>query len=169
MSRVFTDSVTFNKATCRAIELGNEPHSRYRGDGAQTLVDGKYGSVSFTAGGWLGFEGKDLDAVIDLGEAVEVGSVAVRTLVQPGDWIFGPTEISVGLSDDGKTFRTVASEKYPVAGRNASEIVENRFDFTPEKTRWVKVVGKCLPAEPSWETRANGAPAFHFVDEIMVD
>ncbi len=169
LSRVFTDSVTFNKATCRAIELGNEPHSRYRGDGAQTLVDGKYGSVSFTAGGWLGFEGKDLDAVIDLGEAVEVGSVAVRTLVQPGDWIFGPTEISVGLSDDGKTFRTVASEKYPVAGRNASEIVENRFDFTPEKTRWVKVVAKCLPAVPSWETRANGAPAFLFVDEIMID
>ena len=83
--------------------------------------------------------------MIDLGEAVEVGSVAVRDAgaARRLDF-FGPTEISVGLSDDGKTFRTVASEKYPVAGRNASEIVENRL-ISLRKTRWVKVGGQ-VPA-----------------------
>lgn len=67
-SRVFTDSVTFNKATTAKVTLVNEPHSRYKGMGALSLVDGRFGPDAFNTGEWLGFVGAPLVAVIDMGK-----------------------------------------------------------------------------------------------------
>lgn len=168
-SRVFTDSVSFNKATCREITLAAAPHSRYADAGAQTLVNGKFGSDSFTAGNWLGFEGNDLDATVDLGEPVEVSSVAVRNLVEPDSWIFDATDVAVELSDDGKTFKQVAKAEYPVDGPGTRAIRAHKYDFEPQTARYVRVKAGCVKEIPSWDSRGKGKPGFLFVDEITVD
>ncbi len=170
-SKIFADSVTFNKATGRAITMSQEPHSRYRAEGATTLVNGKYGTTAFTAGGWLGFNGSDLDAVVDLGSQVDVKNVAVRTLVDHPNWILDAESIEVGVSEDGKKYTTMASEKYSPDPQNTpSEIRIHNFDFSPVKARYVKIVAKSVKQMPSWEGRARiGDPAFMFVDEIIVD
>ncbi|WP_301748517.1 family 20 glycosylhydrolase, partial [uncultured Duncaniella sp.] len=159
-SRVFTDSVSFNKATCRSITLASQPHSRYADEGAQALVNGKFGSDSFTAGNWLGFEGNAMDATIDLGEPVEVSTVTVRCLIEPDSWIFDATDITVELSADGKTFTTVASETYPVDGPGTRDIRLHKFNFAAQSARFVRVKAGCVMEIPSWDSRGKGKPGF---------
>ncbi len=169
-SHIFTDSVTFNKATARRITLAGQPHSRYSGDGAVTLVDGKYGTTAFTAGGWLGFNGTDLDATIDLGEPTEISAVTLRTLVDVPDWILDAGAITVAVSANGTDFTRVAREEYPLNGPNTPvEVVAHKLGFAPVTARYVRILATCWPHMPAWEKRANGAPAFLFVDEIIID
>ena len=170
-SRIFTDSVTFNKATTRDITLENEPYSSYRGNGAKTLVDGKFGSTAFNAGGWLGFNGVDLVTTIPFAEATEVSSVTVRVLVDVVNWILDATDIIVEVSENGKDFTQVATESYPVPEQSAPvEIVGHTLKFPAVNVKAVKVTAKCNKQMPDWEKRASrGVPAFLFVDEIMVD
>lgn len=169
-SRVFTDSVTFNKATAHPITLANQPHSRYNGDGAITLVDGKFGTTTFAAGGWLGFIGKNLDATIDLTDVTEISAVTVRTLVDVVDWILDAKSITVMVSDDGESFTQVAREEYPINDRNDPvEVVAHTLTFAPVNTRYVRVEVESQPKMLSWDKRANNAPAFLFVDEILIN
>ncbi len=169
-SRVFTDSVSFNKATAHTITIAAPPHSRYSGDGAVTLNDGKYGTTAFTAGGWLGFNGTDLDATIDLSIPTEISSVIVRTLVDVPDWILDAKSITVMVSKDGDTYTQVAREDYPINEKNTPiEVVSHKLTFSPVKVRYVRIEAVCQPKMPAWEKRANGAPAFIFVDEIIID
>lgn len=168
MSKVFADSVNFNKATSRPITLATQPHSRYAADGPMTLVDGKLGTSGFGDGTWLGFYNGDLDAVIDMGEPTEVSKVTVRALVETNSWIFDATELTVKTSDDGVNFTTVASEKYPVDEKNANEIRTHSVTFAPVKARYVEVIGGCLKQVPAWLNSSRG-PAFAFFDEIIVE
>lgn len=169
-SRMLTDSVTFSKATARPVSLAEQPHSRYNGEGPVTLVDGKFGTTTFAAGGWLGFNGKNLDATIDLTDITEISSVTVRTLVDVVDWILDAKSITVMVSDDGEKFTSVAREEYPINDRNSPvEIVAHKLTFTPVNARYVRVEVECQPKMLSWDKRANNAPAFLFVDEILID
>ena len=169
-SRVFADSVAFNKATVRPITLAGQPHPRFSGDGAITLVDGKYGSTTFSAGGWLGFIGKNLDATIDLTDVTEISSVTVRTLVDVVDWILDARSITVMVSDDGETFSRVAHEDYPINDRNSPlEVVAHKLDFSPVETRYVRVEVESQPKMISSDNQLMDAPAFLFVDEIIIN
>lgn len=69
MSPVWSDSVAFSKSTACDIRLLTTPHERYKAKGAQTLNDGRYGEATYNSDTWIGFNGKDLVAEIDLGEA----------------------------------------------------------------------------------------------------
>ncbi len=169
ISRIFTDSVSFNKATCRDITLAAEPHSRYRENGASTLVDGKYGSQSFTAGGWLGFEGNELNATIDLGTPTEVTSVTIRNLIEPSSWIFDATNISIQLSSNGSDYTTVATDTFKTDAPGITEIRTHTYNFAPQTIRYVRVTEGCVSEIPSWDSRGKGKPGFLFVDEIMID
>jgi arylsulfatase A-like enzyme len=84
-----------NAAGGAMIKLETEPDARYYGGGARALLDNIAGSRSFNDGCWLGFEGDDLDAWIDLGEQRMVNSVKIRFLNNPGSWIFGPEYVEI--------------------------------------------------------------------------
>ena len=167
-SKVVTDSVNFNKATAKKVTLANEPHSSYRADGAQTLVDGRYGAPAFNAGGWLGFNGKDLDAVIDLGSEQDIHSVSVRTFVEGGSWILDAKKITVAVSGDEKNFKEVASQSLAVKDMKDG-IQTHTLNFDSVKARYVKVVAECVPHMSEWRAEMGAGAAFVFVDEIAID
>lgn len=167
-SRVFSDSVTFNKATSSPVALSTVPHSRYQAPGS-LLTDGRFGRSSFNTGEWMGFEGTPLIATIDLGHEQEISKVNVRTNVDGLNWIMDTRGITVEVSNDGKTFTTMASEDYPAMTDYKSEIVTHEMKFTPVKARYVKVTAKCEDALPAWHGAGAGKPGFLFVDEIVVE
>ena len=103
-TKVYVDSVTFNKATCCDITLAMPPSRSFACNGAATLVDGKFGTHVFADGNWLGFQGADLDAVIDFGADRTISRVAVRNYVETGSWIYDTPRIVIEGSSDGKTF-----------------------------------------------------------------
>lgn len=168
-SRVWVDSVSFNKATTHDIILENEPHSRYNSGGAALLTDGHFGGASFNTGDWLGFVENSLVATIDLGSEQEISSVAIRFLVNTPNWIFDARKISVAVSADGTDFTEVAVEEYPQMTEHVMEVINHVVKFTPVKAKFVKVTADPENAMPAWHGVGEGKPAFIFVDEIVVD
>jgi len=168
-SKIYTDSVTFNKATCHDIVLKEQPHAKYSGNGASTLLDGKYGSEIFSDGNWLGFQSDDLEATIDLGKDTYINSVALRFYVEPGSWIYDTPKIEVYVSSDGNSFRPIATEEYPIDRNFLKEIRTHELKFPIQKARYIRIKAESLKEIPEWHTLAAGNPAFIFIDEILID
>lgn len=167
-SRIFSEKIYFNKATMKPITLKEEPSQGYVYGGAPVLADGLRGNDNYKTGRWLGFQGKDLDAVIDLKEPTEISRVAFNTNVVKGDWIMGAAGVKVKVSDDGKTFREVASKSIPnLAQTDKDGLYPGEIVFDPVKARYVEVIIQSSQL-PAWHGGA-GNEAFLFVDEIAVE
>ncbi|MFI3261950.1 MAG: glycoside hydrolase family 20 protein [Rikenellaceae bacterium] len=167
-SRTFTQEVFFSKSSMKPITLKAQPNEEYRFAGAGVLVDGLKGDTNFKTGRWLGFSGNDLDATIDLLATTEISSVSISTDVVKGDWVFDARSITVKVSDDGKTFKEIASKK--IADKTAKDrdgIYDYTLDFDKVQTRYVQVIVK-NGTLPAWHSGA-GKPAYIFVDEIQVN
>lgn len=167
-SRIFSEKIYFNKATMKPITLKEEPSKGYVFNGAAALADGLRGNDNYKTGRWLGFQGKDVDAVIDLKEPTEISRVSFNTNVVKGDWIMGAAGIKVKVSDDGKTFREVASKSIPALSQTDKDgLYPEEITFDAVKARYVEVIiqSSVLPA---WHGGAGNA-AFLFVDEIAID
>ncbi len=168
-SRITTDTVRFHKAAMKPVELLQASHGSYTFGGAATLADGLTGDRNYKTGRWIGFCGTDLEAVIDLGAATEISSVAFRTCVEKGDWIFDARGITVWVSDDGKQFRQVDDEQLPaMKADDANGVTPHRLAFDAVKCRFVKVLVLSEHSIPDWHG-AKGYPGFLFVDEITVE
>ena len=158
----------FSKASMKPVKLKTPPHQNYSYAGAPTLVDGLHGNSNYRTGRWIGFWGTPLEATVDFQSPTEVSSVKFSSIIHINDWIYNPKSCVVMVSNDGKTFRKVASDDYPLAPFDSQNSIEKyELDFDQVKTRYVKVIitGHQLP-----ETHTGyGYPAWLFVDEIEID
>jgi hexosaminidase len=104
---VAESSWVISKATGRAVSLSEPPADKYNTGGSFTLVDGIVPAKTEEGSRWLGWQGGDMDAVIDLGKRQPLTTVSVTVADEPGSWIYAPSSVTVSVSDDGKHFRTV--------------------------------------------------------------
>ncbi|HOH08288.1 MAG TPA: discoidin domain-containing protein, partial [bacterium] len=118
-------------------------------------------------GQWQGFEGEDLEAVIDLGAVQKIGSLCATFLQDAGSWIFWPKTVSFALSRDGRSFT-------PAGGVTACEDVRSsmikafRVEAGGKRARYVRVTGVSVKVCPP-DHRAAGSPAWLFVDEVVIE
>lgn len=161
----------FNKATGKKITLAALASKNYPGDGAFTLVNGVQNEKGLARSSeFLGFNGTDLNATIDLGSEMDISKVTVHVLEQNGSWIYLPSQIEVIFipnvdytEADLKKFPSTIRTIDPVADKGARIItVENN-----QKCRYIKVVVKNYGTIPTGNPGA-GNPAWLFVDEIEV-
>jgi len=117
--------------------------------------------LNYRSGRWIGFYGTDMNVTLDLLEPKEVSSVFVNTMLNTGDAIFGTTGLKVEVSEDGKNFRRVASEDFPVVEKGTK--MQSRI-----KARYIKIIAEVTPKLPAWHSMP-GEKAFLFVDEIGVE
>ena len=106
-TRTLTEPIRFSKATAKPITLKQAPNKAYTYNGAPVLNDGLSGNDNYKTGRWIGFSGKDLEAVIDLQKTEEIHELAFNTNVVQGDWIMGASAVTVKVSEDGKNYRQV--------------------------------------------------------------
>jgi hypothetical protein len=156
-------------STGRIVKLTHPFSGRYPAGGEGSLVDGFRGSQDFKDGFWQGFEGSDLEAVIDLAEIRQVRRVRVRFLQNTPMWVFHPREVEVAVSTDGNTFTAVGRAEEPVADAHREVTVKEIDQSVAEmKARYVRLravnVGTC----PPWHGGAGGK-AWLFCDEITVE
>lgn len=133
------------------------------------MIDGLYGDMNYRSGRWIGFYGTNMNVTLDLLEPKEVSSVFVNTMLNTGDAIFGTTGLKVEVSEDGKNFRRVASEDFPVVEKGTK--MQSRKDsvsFDKVKARYIKIIAEVTPKLPAWHSMP-GEKAFLFVDEIGVE
>ena len=168
-TRVFSEEISFSKATAKPIKLLQPIHRNYTFKGDVTLVDGLKGNPNYRTGRWLGFCGTDLEAVIDLKNEEEISYVKFNTSVDMGDWVFDVLGITVSVSNDGENFTDVFDQAYPdLTAQDENKIYEHKVEFEPVKARYVKIKALSDRDMPEWHG-GKGYPAFIFVDELEIN
>jgi hexosaminidase len=169
--KISSQKFSFNKATGKKITLTTEADKKYPGDGAFTLVNGVQNEKGMLKSSeFLGFNGTDMEALIDLGKTTEISNVIVHVLEQNGSWIYLPSQVKVIFipdvdftENDLKNFPSTTRPVNPVEDMGAKTIsVENI-----QKCRYIKVTAKNFGLIPAGKPGA-GNPAWLFVDEIEV-
>ncbi len=161
--------ININFATGKSVTYKIPYSSKYKGTGDKTLVDGIKGSGDFNDGHWQGFEGTDMDVVIDLGKLTDIKHIVVSFIPNVGSWIFLPQSVAFSTSMDGKVFNSlpvIETSLKPEVQNN--QINEYFFTFPEKYVRYVGVFAKGLINCPSWHSGAGGK-AWLFCDEIIVE
>ena len=159
---------SFNKATGRSISLAAAPTQKYPGNGgAFGLVNGLVSEKGTNSTEWLGWNGKDMEATIDLGTTDTIHSVIIHALEQRGSWIYRPASLIIQVSQDGS--------HYTDAGNTADfvflsdKVVGNmQAAFPATAARYIKVIARNFGVIPAGLPGADNH-AWLFVDEIGVE
>ena len=168
ISNPISQNILFNKATGKKITLATEASRNYPGDGAFTLVNGVQNTLGRgRSKEFLGFNGGDCEAVIDLGKDEKISNITVHTFRQRGGWIYQPLTVEVFLSGDGKNFSSIGLTDDFIETKGGNGIMKVEF-ATIAPARFVKVVVKNWGEIPAGNPGA-GNKAWLFVDEIEVN
>ena len=163
-------SISVNKATGKKISLTTEPSAAYPGVGAFTLVDGLQNTKGMARSAeFLGFNGKNLEAVIDLGSPTVVQEIRLHIFAKPASWIYPPKQngVSFLLSNDGVNFSKPATQAILQEGTINliyKTVLSEQAGFT---ARFIKIIAENYGTIPSGNPGA-GNPAWLFADEIEV-
>ncbi len=170
-SGICSDTIEFTYykiPTDRFIKLNTTYANQYAAGGDRALIDGIRGSDNFRTGSWQGYEGKDLDAVVDLGAIKDISKITIGCLQDQGSWVFLPSEVIFYSSMDGKSFTEVARDKNSIP-QNTSVATINDFEIVKSiKARYIKVVAKNSGPCPAWHP-GKGKPSWIFADEISIE
>ncbi|MBS7563152.1 GH92 family glycosyl hydrolase [Mucilaginibacter sp. Bleaf8] len=165
-SLVNTGTFTRIRTDIRITEL-SKYQPNYAAQGQQGLIDGLTGSSNWRTGNWQGFQGNDLEAVIDLGVLKPVQQVSLGTLQDVGSWIVFPRQVQYLVSNDGKNYRLVATVDTKVNVDNLTAQTQSFDANLNTKARYIKVVAKQYGPLPDWH-ESKGNPSYIFADEITV-
>ena len=152
-----------------AVTLAHPYAGQYSGGGANALTDDRWGTANPGDGAWQGFEGEDLDGVVDLGRTIEIRGIRAGFLQANGSWVFLPREVTFAIAGEDRVFETVASFTLPVPEapqRNATRSVST--ELSGKTARYVRVVATNIGTLPAWHSSA-GEKAWLFADEIQVN
>ncbi|OGU35770.1 MAG: hypothetical protein A2068_15025, partial [Ignavibacteria bacterium GWB2_35_6b] len=158
----------------KPVQYITEPNYKYPANGAKTLTDGKRGDEDHHYN-WLGFEGNNMEVVIDLEKISAVKKVSADFLQISFSWIFLPELFEISLSNDRGKFTVVSSVKNitPVTKEETASpayaFIKNfSCEFYPVETRYIKVKAVNMKTCPRWHP---GYPfkSWIFTDEIIVE
>jgi len=154
-------------AVGKTLKLKYPTNTKYAGGKESLLVDGWSGSYDYNDGNWLGFEGTDFEAVVDLGEIKSIKNISVGFLENQLSWIFLPEQVEYFVSDDDKNFKKISSFSHDIKPNINLEVNSFEKTLTDIKCRYVKIYAKSIKVCPSWH-QGKGGKAWVFVDEISV-
>ncbi|MCB9306580.1 MAG: glycoside hydrolase family 92 protein [Lewinellaceae bacterium] len=167
-SPVATAQFTRMQTGLSILRYNTQYSPQYTARGEKGLVDGLHGGDDFRTGDWQGFQGVDLDVVLDMGSLREINKVSVGFMQDENAWIFFPLRVKVEFSEDGQTFSPAGTAENDV---EASEkgVLQKTFsiDLNGREARYLRVVGVTPGKCPEWHKGA-GNPCWIFADEITV-
>jgi hypothetical protein len=152
------------------VRYNTKYNPQYTARGDEGLIDGIRGSkTDFRTGDWQGFEGVNLDFVVDLGKSRDISSVSAGFIQDENAWIFFPKRMQVEVSEDGQQFTPAGTY---VCNILPSEKGVIQSDFLVKtggiKGRYVRVIGETRGMCPD-DHKGRGYPCWVFADEIKVD
>ncbi|MDO9511141.1 MAG: GH92 family glycosyl hydrolase [Bacteroidales bacterium] len=151
-----------------SVKVKNQYASQYSAGGDLALINFVKGGEDFKTGHWQGYEGVDLDAVVDLGEISSIHSLSCGFFQQQGAWIFMPEWVEFSFSDDNKTYHSLQKLLNPVDPKT-EEVVLHNFELKDLeiKARYIRILAKNQGICPPWHLGAGGK-SWIFADEISI-
>ncbi|MGI4865827.1 MAG: glycoside hydrolase family 20 protein [Janthinobacterium lividum] len=167
--KVTAKQVTAHKAFAVPVRLAHAPRKSYAGpSGPLTLVDGLHGSLDHHDGQWLGWQGDDLIATLDLRKPTSISTVKSAFLQQTDAKILLPTSLEVAISKDGRTYKTVYATPVAPSAQSAATISEVKADFKKTKARFVRVTARNAQATLA-AASIQEPQIWLFADELVVE
>ncbi|MEO9482044.1 MAG: GH92 family glycosyl hydrolase [Ekhidna sp.] len=152
----------------RSISLGTAYANHYTAGGDMALIDFIRGGEDFRTGSWQGYEGIDIEAVVDMGKVGNYTVAKIGFLQDENAWIFMPTEVQFSVSDDGENFTELGSETNNISYKEKDAILKD-FKFNrPFAGRYIKIVAKNRGVCPS-DHKGAGGKSWIFADEIVIN
>ena len=176
-ANTFKDGEVFGKmvqmniciSTNKKVYLKEEPDGNLKAKGGSTLTDGVNGTLNYNDGKWLGFEGKDMEAVIDLEKERNLKTISIYYQVCIKDRIFEPIGFIIEVSEDGINYTKISSkEADPEKWKNEVNLKVFDASFLPTKGRYVRITVKNRGICPSGYTYV-GSKSWILIDEITVN
>jgi hypothetical protein len=158
-----------NKAKGKKVTLLTKP-KKYANEDPQTLTDGALGGNGFYAN-WLGFEGNNMEAIIDLEAEESLSSISIAFLKVTNHIVFYPLQVTYYYSNDNKKFIELGTikNKDPLTKKSkVNEIQYFNLEFSKVNARYVKIVAESMKQAPYWH-HGSGLPSWIFADEIIID
>ena len=147
------------------ITVAPEPHSSYKGGGANALIDLQKGTTNFRKGKfWSGFKSKEIVVDINLKEKQSFSNISLSVLKDHRAWIFLPKRVEIYAND--KEIGVVT--------------LEEPIDFEPPKVTFITIPTKNittnhlqikiinLPIIPDFHS-GKGTTPWLFIDEVLFE
>lgn len=151
------------------IELKTKYANQYNGGGENALIDGILGTEDFKTGTWQGYWDEDVIAVVDLGSEKDINEISVGFLQDQRSWIFYPTKVEIYVSNDGKNYQRMHSEKVDTPKQEENVSLKSVKKSMAKKARYVKVIARKLGVLPEWHLGySHDGRSWIFVDEIQI-
>ena len=151
----------------REIELRTEYGNHYSAGGDKALIDYIRGGNDYRTGSWQGYEGVDIEVIVDLGKQKKISSIATGFLQDENSWIFMPTKVSYYVSKNGKAFEKIGKVVNNISPKEKGTIVEDFLLKCKAKGRFLKIVAENRGVCPDYHKGAGGK-SWIFADEIIV-
>jgi predicted alpha-1,2-mannosidase len=152
-----------------SITLNSTYNKQYTADGDEGLIDGLLGDADWRKGRWQGYQGQNLECVIDLQKEMPVKTIQAGFLQDTRAWILFPRSVMFYGSADGINFEEIGSVGNQVA--DTSMVSQRAWlgkDNIQKSYRYLKIRAINYGKLPSWHPGAGG-DAFIFIDEIKVE
>jgi hypothetical protein len=163
-----TEAQFIRQKKVAGVQFDTPFSSKYPGSGTATLTDGHRGGTDFQNGKWLGFDGEDMIATVDLGQVRTIDSITAGFLQHQGSWIFLPSTVTFSLSVDGTRWSSIGERMHDL--RKTEEVLVKDFSISAgtAAARYVRIAARNIGKCPAWHPGA-GDRAWLFVDEIIID
>ncbi|MBR1513333.1 MAG: chitobiase/beta-hexosaminidase C-terminal domain-containing protein [Bacteroidales bacterium] len=161
----------FNRLNIKNTTFVNPPAERYGKEADIALMDGKKGVAGDYYNDWLGFEGVDMEATIELAVPTDISTVKVGLCHEPNDWVMWPKSVWVSFSKDGKEFGDWQMAELPVFDKpdrmTGFGRIEARARVNEKQAKYVRVKVENQGVLPEWHPYA-GQKSWIMVDEVVV-
>jgi predicted alpha-1,2-mannosidase len=149
------------------LQLQSKYAKQYASTGYNALYDGITGAADYQSGDWQGFEGTDLEAVIDLEKTQSFNEIGINFLQDQNAWIFFPKLVEFQTSNDGIRYSSIGLLNPDVPNQPEGATIKKYAINKPIQARFVRIVAKSMTPIPSWHKGAKGK-AWIFADEITI-
>lgn len=152
------------------VRYNTKYNPQYTARGDEGLIDGIRGSkTDFRTGDWQGFEGVNLDFVVDLGNSRKINTVSTGFIQDENAWIFFPKRVQVEISEDGQHF-TPAGTYVCSVSPSEKGVIQSDFVVKTDgiKGRYIRIIGETRGMCPD-DHKGRGYPCWVFADEIKVE
>lgn len=165
----FEENNFVDHAGCgKKVSLTYPFNNAYSAGGDIALTNGIKGTKNHSDGNWQGFRGDDLEAIIDLGKAIDVEKISVSFLQDIGSWVFLPASVEFAVSEDGDNFKVATTLENDISQKQEGTFLkEFAVALDNAQARYVRVKAKSIGVCPPWHAGAGGK-VWLFCDEIVI-
>ncbi len=158
-----------SKAIGASVTLKNQYSWKYTAGGPGCLVDGIRGTIDYHDGLWQGYQGVDVDAVLDLGAEKEISQAGAGFYQDLNSWIFMPDSVEFFTSNDGTNYTKAGEVKNEIPQNNSATIKKDfTVSFEKRKARYIRMIAHNIGICPPWHEGAGGK-AWLFIDEVYAN